>query len=87
MNKTQILELLLLSYGLRPIEIQHYRTQSGAGQYEIGYGWRVEAVSEDGHLAIGFATAEGFYDAVNEILRFAEQYSLSPVLVDEADLS
>lgn len=83
MNKKEYLELLIKSYGLKPQGVQHYRTNSMGGEYEIGFGWRGEGVNEKGVVMIRFAEPDGFNMAVYEILKQCNDDGLDLVYVDK----
>ncbi len=69
MNKKQILELLIKSFGLEPFQVSYYQTNSCGGQYESIKGWKGVGVNKKGEQVINFHEPDGFNMAVYEILR------------------
>lgn len=69
MTKKEYLELLIESFGLIPVDIEHYRTNGNGGEYEVGIGWRGRGIDNNGDTIIMFAEPDGFKMAVYEILR------------------
>jgi hypothetical protein len=78
MNKKQFIELLIRSYGLEPMNVEHYRTDGCDGQFQIATGWRGKAVDSNGDCVISFYEPDGFNMAVYEILRKASEQNLKP---------
>lgn len=76
MTKKQFLELLIKSYGLTPLEIEHFRT------YEIGIGWKGAGINLVGEDLINFHEPDGFNMAVYEILKQANKEKLKPMFVE-----
>jgi hypothetical protein len=69
MNKKQMLELLIKSFGLTPLDISSYRTDSNGGEYQTRTGWKGSGADETGNHIIRFHEPDGFNMAVYEILR------------------
>lgn len=74
MSKKNFLELLIKSFGLTPIEVSHYRTDSSGGQFQSVIGWKVIAADTNGKCAISVHTPEGFEDAVNDVTAQAKNF-------------
>jgi hypothetical protein len=82
MNKKQFLELLVKTFGLVPFKVNHYRTESAGGQYQVATGWEVIAHDEEGNHVFTVETPEGFNDAVREIIDKSTQEGFTTVVVD-----
>jgi hypothetical protein len=82
MTKKQFLELLIKSYGLTPLEIEHFRTDGCDGQYKIGIGWKGAGINLVGEDLINFHEPDGFNMAVYEILKQANKEKLKPMFVE-----
>lgn len=79
MNKKQTLELLIKSFGLKPLEVSFYQTDSCGGQYESVKGWKGAGVDKTGKQIIKFHEPDGFNMAVYEILRQGKELPVSYV--------
>ena len=82
MNKKDIIELLIKSFGLIPKDIKHYTTQGWDGQFEIGVGWKGEGVDKDNNTIISFVAPDGFNMAIYEILKQSKEEKLTIEYVD-----
>jgi len=69
MTKKAILELLIKSFGLEPVNVRYYQTDSCGGQYESTKGWEGKGIDKSGNSLIKFMEPDGFNMAVYEILR------------------
>jgi hypothetical protein len=79
MNKKEYLEMLMRSFGLEPVGIEPYRTNSCGGQYRVGIGWKGKGINKDGETVIDLYEPDGFNMAVYEILKKAKKDELDVV--------
>jgi len=72
MSKKEYLEMLIRSFGLEPVGVESYRTNSCGGTYKVGIGWKGEGINKEGETVIDLLEPDGFNMAVYEILKKAK---------------
>lgn len=83
MNKKQYLELLIKSFGLKSIDVSHYRTDGCDGQFGIGIGWKGTGIDNNNNTVINFHEPDGFNMAVFEIIRQATKHNCKPTYISK----